>query len=202
MTGSIVLNQFGLEGRDFNLRIESGEGGDVVWQTVVKSTANEKQTIPFTIDVEPVLDNMDSVSQRGVRRSTVVMDLRAALDPVQGDSSDVNNAMPFRVAASMRDRRMLILDGSSRWELRYIRNVFSRDPAWSVDTILYGPGTDNLRLKRGTQPGEFPSNREVMSRYDVIVLGEVPPDQFDASDASLIREFVTRGGGLIVIDGR
>lgn len=202
LTGNILTNQFGLDGSEFNLRIESASTGEVVWQSSAIATSNATQSIPFSIDVESVLASLDSDSPRGVRVSTIVMDLRAVLDPVQGDRTIENNRVSFRVAASTRDRRMLILDGSSRWEMRYVRNVFSRDPSWSVDTILYGPGTDDLRLKRGNEPGEFPQTREAMGRYDVIVLGEIPPEQFDASDASVIREFVTRGGGLIVIDGR
>ncbi len=38
--------------------------------------------------------------------------------------------------------------------------------------------------------------------YDAIILGEIPAEQFDKTDADRIRNFVTRGGGLIVIDGR
>ena len=40
-----------------------------------------------------------------------------------------------------------------------------------------------------------------MAQYDAIILGEVPPDQFRETDANLLRDFVTRGGGLILIDG-
>ena len=35
-----------------------------------------------------------------------------------------------------------------------------------------------------------------------IIMGEVPPDQFRNTDANLLRDFVTRGGGLILIDGQ
>ena len=58
------------------------------------------------------------------------------------------------------------------------------------------------RVKRGDQPGQFPDNDIAMANYDAIVLGEVPPEQFTQADADWIADFVTRGGGLIVIDGR
>ena len=41
-----------------------------------------------------------------------------------------------------------------------------------------------------------------MSQYDAVILGQIPADQFEERDAVLLRDFVTRGGGLIVIDGR
>lgn len=202
MAGRVTLHQSAIANRPVTVRIESATDGAIVWQKTVTTTDQPTQTVPFELDVDAIVSSITDDGVRGVRRSTVVLDLRAVVDPVPGDQSAVNNAMPFRVAATMRDRRMLILDGSSRWEMRYVRNLFQRDPAWSVDTVLYGAGTDTPRIKRGDEPGDFPRTRESISRYDAIVLGEIPPDQFESVDANLIREFVTRGGGLIVVDGR
>jgi uncharacterized membrane protein len=202
LAGEVVVHQSGMTDQPITVRIESANDNAVLWQKTITATDQRAQAIPFQLDVESIVAAMTDDDVRGVRRSTIVMDLRAVLEPIDGDQTLANNAMPFRVAATMRDRRLLILDGSSRWEMRYVRNLFERDPAWSVDTLLYGPGTDMPRIKRGDDPGQFPRSREAISRYDAIVLGEVPPDQFEAADANLIREFVTRGGGLIVIDGR
>ena len=55
---------------------------------------------------------------------------------------------------------------------------------------------------RGDQPGQFPSSAEAISQYDAIILGEVAAEQIKPVDAALIRQFVSRGGGLIVIDGQ
>lgn len=199
LAGELIIRQYGMSGREVLARIESG--GEVVWQQTIKTSTSE-QLIPFQLDVESILEKMSVDTPRGVHRRSIVMDLRAVLEPVDGDTNVANNSMSFRVAASTRDRRLLILDGSSRWEFRYLRNLFQRDPAWSVDTVLYGRGTDMPRVKRGTERGQFPSDRESMAQYDAIVLGEVPPEQFSENDAELLREFVTRGGGLLVIDGR
>jgi uncharacterized membrane protein len=200
LAGEIILNQFGMDGRDLRLRIESA--GDTVWEHTAKAASPGTQTIPFELDVESIVERISGQSPRGVRRSTVVMDLNVVIEPVEGDTTVSNNTMPFRVAASTRDRRLLVLDGSSRWETRYIRNLFQRDPTWTVDTVLSGTGTDMPLVKRGDEAGQFPNSREAMAKYDAIILGEVPPDQVTETDAALLREFVTRGGGLIVVDGR
>ncbi|MGI9474510.1 MAG: VWA domain-containing protein [Rubripirellula sp.] len=209
LSGEIILRTMGNQTEsdpsvdsttDRMVRIESG--GKVVWQRTVPAGAGPQQTIPFEIDVESIVQDSQSESPRGVRRSSVVMDLRAVVEPISGDTNAGNNALPFRVAASTRDRKLLILDGSSRWETRYLKNLFERDPAWTVDKVLYGTGTDMPFVKRGEESGQFPNTREAMSRYDAIILGEVPPDQFSETDGNLLRDFVTRGGGLIVIDGR
>jgi uncharacterized membrane protein len=71
-----------------------------------------------------------------------------------------------------------------------------------VDTVLFGPGTDMPEVQRGDQPGELPDSNLAMATYDAIILGEIPPDQFEPADADRLRDFVRRGGGLIIVDGR
>lgn len=186
-------------GRELNLRIESGQ--QTLWTKRV-IVSERQQSIPFTLDVQQVLESLQLTVPRGVQINSQVLDLRAVIESVQGDLYSGNDTMPFRVAASTRARKLLILDGSSRWEIRYLRNLFSRDPAWAVDSILFGPGTDHYELPRGDQPGEFPDNNMGMSQYDAIIMGEIPPNQLEQSDADRLRDFVRRGGGLIVIDGR
>ncbi|MCG8651677.1 MAG: VWA domain-containing protein [Pirellulales bacterium] len=200
LSGNLLLKQYGMSDQDLNVRIEMSN--HVIWQKTVRGGSEGQQLVRFEIDVEPVLELMGGEVPRGVRRSTMVMDLRAVVEPAGEEASSENNTMPFRVAASMRDGRLLILDGSSRWETRYIRNLFERDPAWQVDTLLFGAGTDMPKVERGDKPGQFPDSLEAIGRYDAIVLGEVPPEQIGESDVYFLQEFVTRGGGLIVVDGR
>jgi uncharacterized membrane protein len=207
LVGEIVLKhiRWGAESSGgaappLTVRIESGS--EVVWQETLPAGPDSQPSIPFQLDVKSLVDKIRGQSPRGVRRSTVVLDLRAVVESIAGDANAENNSMPFRVAASTRDRRLLILDGSSRWEVRYLRNLFQRDPAWTVDTLLCGPGTDMPTIQRGDQPGQWPDSHEAMAAYDAVVLGEVPPEQFREDDAERLREFVLRGGGLIVLDGR
>lgn len=204
LNGEVLLKSVGVSndgGSQGNVTVRIESGGKIVWQNTVPASSDQ-QTVPFVLDVESILGSMQADSPRGVRRSTVVMDLRAVVEKIDGDTHAENNVMPFRVAASTRDRRLLILDGSSRWETRYLRNLFSRDPAWTVETVLFGPGTDMPIVRRGDRPGEFPDSDVAIAGYDAIILGEIPPEQFEKADADRIIDFVTRGGGLIVIDGR
>ncbi|MGB7343015.1 MAG: VWA domain-containing protein [Pirellulaceae bacterium] len=200
LAGELVLKKYGLDGQPVQVRIESA--GKTVWQKTVDTGSNGLQNIPFQLDVDAIVEALNVDSERGVQRSTIVMDLTAAVEPIEGDSASDNNSRSFRVAATTRDRRLLIVDGSSRWETRYLRNLFERDPAWNVNTVLVGKGTDHASLLRGDGDGEFPADREELAKYDAIVLGEIDGAEFSSTDILLIKEFVSRGGGLIAIDGR
>ncbi len=212
LTGKLIVKQFGMSGRPLGLRIE--HRGETVWQQRIAPDVEGDTEVPFDFDVEPLVKALQNESIRGVSRSAVVLDLRAVIDGAPESDhprNDLatnqnimtqNNSMSFRVAASTRDRRLLILDGSSRWETRYLHNLFDRDPAWQVDLVLYGPGTDTATVQRGDQAGQFPATGEAIAKYDAIILGEVPAEQINSTDVMLLRQFVSRGGGLVVVDGR
>ncbi len=199
LAGTILLRQSGFRGKEVVIRIV--HQGKTVWRHPV-SIGSAEFSVPFEVDVRSIVEQIDASAPRGVQRSIAVMDLLAMIEPIDGDHRTENNSRAFRVAAATNQNRLLIVDGSSRWEMRYIRNLFARDPEWSVDAILYGPGTDTPLVTRGGEPGQFPDSAEAIGRYDAIVLGEVPPEQWSENDSLLLREFVSRGGGLIVIDGR
>ncbi|MEM6474174.1 MAG: hypothetical protein AAF802_31845, partial [Planctomycetota bacterium] len=200
LAGEIIVGKFGRSREPITVRIESE--GETVWQDTFTMNASGQRKVPFELDVQSIIETIRNRSPRGIKRSNEVLRLIAKVETNGGDYTAENNLAQFRVAASTRNRRLLMLDGSSRWETRYIKNLFQRDPAWQVDLLLSGPGTDSATLKRGPNRGEFPDSGPTMARYDAIWLGEVHPDQLSAQDLELIDAFVAAGGGLIVVDGR
>ncbi len=119
------------------------------------------------------------------------------------ESETGNNQRTMRLAVMKQRNRVLILDGRSRWETRYLRNVFERDDKWQVNTIIAGPGTAAESLPRGNQDGQFPDSRDALFEYDLLIMGEIPPDLFTEPEQLWVREFVEiRGGGMIFVDGQ
>jgi uncharacterized membrane protein len=216
LAGQIDFKRIGFDG-PVRLRIETSEG-KTVWQQDVTDSA--KGTIDFEVDVSEILNRNRDSEDRGVVRTTEVLDLRAVIEgggaaagaPAQPvargpatlevSALKVNDRRDFRVAAAVRDRRLLLIDGSSRWETRYLRNLFSRDPSYEVDTIIAGPGTDHPKFDRGEKPGQMPSSEAAINRYDAIVVGEIANDLWTKEDFERLDQFVSRGGGLVIIDGQ
>lgn len=205
LKGTVVLNQSKSVGKTVSVNVETARGLSL-FQTDVTLTGNPQQTVPFQWKVQDVLRRIADDAGSDIRRSAIVMDLRAVVRSAAGDpTEDVlkqNNQFAFRVSAAAKKNRLMILDGGSRWETRYLKNLFSRDPAWQVNTVLFGPGTSRPRMLHGDEDGKFPDSRESISKYDAVILGEVPAEFFDERDSQLLREFVSRGGGLIIVDGQ
>lgn len=213
--GQVVIKHFGVAGEEIEARIE--HLGRTVWQQQITADGEGQQEVDFEIDIGNLIRQSDLTSDldQQVKRDAVAIELRAVVDLIgtEDDSVDSlvdslstllseNDSIRFRIAASTRARRLLILDGSSRWETRYLKNIFQRDPAWQVDTVIFGPGTESPRIERGEAAGQFPANPEAISVYDAMVLGEIPANQITTKDADLIRRFVSRGGGLVIVDGQ
>lgn len=212
LAGQVMVKHFGHADQSVRVQIRSGD--TIVWSESIEIQLDGKTAVPFDFPVEELMSKISSSDLRGVNRDSVVLPLTAEVslatdDETVFDSTNVvtnrspnNNTVDFRVAAASRDRELLILDGSSRWEMRYLRNLFMRDPAWRVDTVLFGAGTDKPSAQRGEEPGQMPNSARAWATYDAVILGEVPPDQWTAEDSQRLSEFVSRGGGLIVVDGR
>ncbi|QDV64166.1 VWA domain-containing protein [Crateriforma conspicua] len=197
LNGSIDVVSRGGKNNPITVSITSAD--NVVWSQQIVPRRDGVTSVPFQIDVPELADQW---STTGDKNQSAVMQLSAR---VQSDAENrlvENDGYPFRVIANRNNRRLLVMDGSSRWEIRYLRNLFQRDPNWDVDTRLFGPGTDTPDVARDDSEGAIPATAEAYAEYDAIVLGEIPPDQWTDSDAERLRQYVSRGGGLIVLDGR
>ncbi|MCY2958642.1 MAG: VWA domain-containing protein [Planctomycetota bacterium] len=122
-----------------------------------------------------------------------------------------DNAIEVSVHVAPEKVRVLYVDGYPRWEYRYLKNLLLRaDANLEVQCYLLSATPDFLQeSSRGANPlAEVPTSRkELLERYDVIILGDVNPFEISPDPArceeflASVREFVERGGGLILQAG-
>jgi hypothetical protein len=123
------------------------------------------------------------------------------VEAVDEETNTANNFQPVSFEV-VRDRlRILLADSVARWEYRYLNQLFRRDPHVQFEELLFHPrvhGTGQL----ASRP-VFPHDVEGWSRYEVVILGDVSPQQLPAESQQALVEFVrTRGGNLIIVAGR
>ena len=114
-----------------------------------------------------------------------------------------NNSAAFQIAVRVVKLSVLVVDSQPRWEYRYLRNALARDPGVDLSCMLFHPniGTGGGRDYLST----FPGSREMLTRYDVIFLGDIGigKGQLSTKDAGLIRGLVEQqGSGLVFMPGR
>lgn len=198
--GTVIVHDQMPAGQPFVAEIRTQD--EVIWQQQLLTDNSGERRIDFEFGIDELVERIGSQFASDVQRHAVTLAMTASIAPLPNEAEPGNNQRPIRLAAITQNYRLLILDGRSRWETRYMRNVFDRDTQWDIDVIIAGPGTDDETLPRGDGDHMFPKTRDDLFAYDLIICGEIYPDLFEEHEFQWLREFVEiRGGGLVFVDG-
>ena len=197
--GEILLKDDMPPGLPFTVRIE--EGGKTLWEQTLITERNHRRTVEYDFPVKELVEARKTDTQ-GFEHISLPLTMHVVVPALEGEKDKSNNETLLRTRAVTQRRKLLLLEGRPRWEVRYLRNTFERDPQWEVNALVAGTEVNDL-WPRGTGPGKFPADREALFAYDLIVFGEVPQKLLNEHDLELLKEFVgVRGGGLILVDGQ
>ncbi|MDX1951711.1 MAG: hypothetical protein SFY81_05975 [Verrucomicrobiota bacterium] len=187
----------------------------------------EQITIPFRVKSHlprevkiPVI--LSSGGQEEVRREIVVpahsemastilyyprkageVSLNLSFPVQEGEIIPENNARDFSMNIRLGNLKVLVIDSLPRWEYRFLRNALARDPAVELHCLLMHPGMPT-GSGRDYIPS-FPSSKELISRYDVIFLGDVGLGQGELTleQCELIKGVVEQqASGLVFLPGK
>lgn len=199
--GALLLKDAMPAGQPFIAQIKYEDR--TLWQEELVSQNIGEREIEFEFTVKELIEEQSQLQAGDVEQFVKQLKLTAGVVPLQSETETENNFRHVHIGVIADSHRILILDGRSRWETRYLRNVFERDEQWQVTTILAGIGTEEAELPRGDQPDQFPASRDDLFEYDLIIFGEISRDLFREQELLWIKEFVDlRGGGLIFVDGQ
>ena len=137
---------------------------------------------------------------------------KVRIDPVEGEQFPQNNEWSFEAAVSDDRTNVLLIDDHPRWEFRYLRNLFdSRDKSVQLQYVLLHPdqvaGADplpELAAAAGRPFGQseatrLPASAEEWRKFDVIILGDVPPEAVTAETWAILRDCVGQRGAMLVL---
>lgn len=168
-----------------------------VWETKLTTQAggNGKRirNIPFSFPADTLVE----IARDSLPADTELASLPVRLDvtlEAPFDETPQNNQAELYTTVNVRQSKLLLVDGRSRWETRYLKNMFSRDPAWEIECEVAEPGGSPLK--------QFPTSRDALFQFNVLFLGDIRPSAFTEDQRRWIVEYVElNGGGLICIDG-
>ena len=201
LAGDIILHDGMEPNKPFTVRIQ--HEGRVVWEREF-ATAGKRRKLPFTFDIKEVVRAAQARQNRDVRYVNLPLKLDVVIPPIEGESKDNNNVGILRVNVVTQKPRIMLIDGRPRWEFRYLRNLLERDDRWEVNTVLGRLAGGRLDLgTRGNGLGRFPSTRDLLFQYQLVIIGDVSAAAFGANELLWLNQFVRfNGGGMIFVDGR
>ena len=136
---------------------------------------------------------------------------RVEVEKVPGEVFTNNNSYSLTISVTDDKTKVLLIDSLPRWEFRYLKNLFSgRDKTVRLQYVLTEPMRFEGQPPRKKIPASvsrplkeveattFPANEEEWLKFDVIIIGDVPPDVFTSEDLRAIRKFVNDRGGTVV----
>jgi uncharacterized membrane protein len=132
--------------------------------------------------------------------------LQIAAAPLSGEENTANNTLTRVVNVGSEPRRILYIEGEPRWEYKFIRQAEQDDRM--VQIVSMDRTSENKIYRQGiSDPKElasgFPARAEDLFGYQGLIIGSVEAGYFTPGQQELMREFVDRrGGGLLLLGGQ
>ncbi|MEI6085685.1 MAG: hypothetical protein WCS70_15485, partial [Verrucomicrobiota bacterium] len=180
--GEVAIKDDMPAGQAFTLRIESN--GEALWEKALVTDRTHHRKIEFDF---PIRELATSQRRPATEYTSFPLEMKVSLTPLTGEKETTNNAAVFHTRAVTQKRKLLLLDGRPRWEFRYLRNMFERDPQWEVNSLVAGTEL-NDEWQHGDKPGQLPATKEALFAYDLIGFGEVPAKLLKKEDLEWIKE--------------
>lgn len=200
ISGTVILKDNIGKGRAFEIKIQ--HEGRIVWEKKLFTHNLRNRRIPFDFQIKKIVQEKIRQNNEDIDMLSLPISLNVSIDPLDEETRKDNNESTLVFRAITRKHKMLLLDGRSRWETRYLKNILNRGMRWHVNEIIAGAAADTPSLPRGSKDGEFPNTKDDLYSYDLILFGELPANLLNDTDLGWIRDFVMkRGGGIIFLDG-
>ncbi len=132
--------------------------------------------------------------------------LQIAAGPLAGEENTANNVLTRVVNVGSEPRRILYIEGEPRWEYKFIRQAEEDDRMVQIVSMVRT--SENKIYRQGISDpkelaGGFPTRAEDLFAYQGLMIGSVEAGYFTPAQQELIREFVDRrGGGLLLLGGQ
>jgi uncharacterized membrane protein len=128
---------------------------------------------------------------------------KVRVEPVEGERKVDDNEYesPVVKVLSREKVRVLLVAGAPSWEYRLVQKLLSRDKTITVSCWLQT--LDEERAQEGTRTiTRLPITKEELFYYDVVMLLDPSPQEFDQAWIDLLKEFVGQhSGGLLFMAG-
>jgi len=185
---NVRIKQRGYTGRQVVLHIKR-----------IDADKNEETVKDQTVDFDDALERMVTVDVLPDKEGTFTY--VAEIDPFADEADQLNNRRA-KSGIKVVDKkiRVLMIDDSPRYCYRFVKSILEADPQRISPTFLLRQG-DTPRGSRTTN--HFPATDAEMHAFDVVILGDIASDFFNAEELKVLENFVHKeGGGLITIAGR
>lgn len=130
--------------------------------------------------------------------------VRTAVQP--GETRDDNNSSSFAVTVVDDKVRALLVEGTARWEFRFIDNALTRDPRVEIKQVVFDqpymrvlPDTFFPRTLPPLPASVDDLADSPFADLDLVLVGDVSPGDMPVKLWDVLERFVSDSGGTLVL---
>ncbi|MGH9632252.1 MAG: glutamine amidotransferase, partial [Bryobacteraceae bacterium] len=189
LSAQINFRQFGYAGSKATLSLKEGSKVLASREVVLKDDGVEQ--------TEHVVFNAGPPGPKN---------LQILINPLGEEENLQNNSINRMLSVDAAKPRILYIEGEPVWEYKFIRRAVDADKGLLMSSMMRT--TQNQIYRQGiADPKEleqgFPAAVEELFSYQGLVIGGVESGYFTPTQQELIKQFVDRrGGGLLMLAGR
>ncbi|MBI1367709.1 MAG: hypothetical protein GC162_03555 [Planctomycetes bacterium] len=128
--------------------------------------------------------------------------MTARLATAANEPTGANNMTMFKMRVDAEPMRVLLVEGTLRSELTYLRDRLRQDPDVDLVSFVRSANPDKLAGPgAGALFGNEVISKERLAKIDAVVLGDFEGRMLDVAAYRALREWIDQGGGMIVMGG-
>jgi hypothetical protein len=199
MIGEVIAPEAVFQGDPVTLRVRVQSRGLDGQSTTLKLKVDGEETQSETLALADGSQFVEMKIQPKQNSGTLQLDF--AIDGTELDSNPKNNTASHRMRIIDEKIKVLYVEGSPRWEFRYLRWVLMRNPHLKT-RFLMTQGDPDLPKLSPLYMAEFPKDVRNIFEYDLVIIGDVPASYFKPGQLELLEEQIKQhGGSLIMLAG-
>jgi len=159
-----------------------------------RDVARRSISLAGGLQFEDIFFNVD-VHEKGAAKVEI------SISPFGDEATADNNRVKRSVRVVNEKINVLCMEGSARWEYRYLRAMLKRDPRINA-TFIATCARPEVARNSSEYIARFPEMRGEAFKYDLVILGDVDAAFFSADAFLRLEELVKeRGGSLLMLCG-
>lgn len=197
---NVIIQEVAFSGDKVPVRVQIQSRGyerrtaDLTVMLDGRGVARQSVSLEGGLQFEDIFFNVD-VHEKGAAR------IEVAIEPFADEATAENNRVERSVRVVNEKINVLCIEGSARWEFRYLRAMLKRDPRINA-TFIATRAQPELAQSSSEYIAQFPESREEAFAYDLVILGDVNASFFSAEAFLRLEELVKqRGGSLLMLCG-
>ena len=207
----VNVRQTGYTGKTTQLSLREVESQSLVDAVTLTFNSDQKEQDANTTTKQVVELKLTPKSE-GNFQYTVM------LPTLDGELTESNNQKTFSMRVVKAKLNVFYLEGRPRWDYTFLKRALERDPDIEATcAILSGKGVQRLPVDSAlssldgyypqatpaSDTPRFPDTRAALSKYGVLILGDLRAEQLTKTQQSAIVDFVeTQGKPVIFLPSR